>query len=185
MELTPGPNMTWLALLAAREGRRAGFMAVAGIALGLTIVGVLAAAGLAVALEAWPLLWEALRWAGVLFLVYLAFESWVGEKVSAKNQPDETRHFRRGLIVNLLNPKAAAVFVVLIPALVGEASLPSTILHTAIYLALATAVHALIVAFASNLQAFATDPKREKPIRRIFAVLLLGVAIWMAISTAR
>jgi threonine/homoserine/homoserine lactone efflux protein len=32
MELTPGPNMTWLALLSAQRGRRSGLMAVAGIA---------------------------------------------------------------------------------------------------------------------------------------------------------
>ena len=47
VELTPGPNMGWLALLSASEGRRAGFAATAGIALGLAIVAAASALGLA------------------------------------------------------------------------------------------------------------------------------------------
>ncbi|RVD68342.1 LysE family translocator, partial [Mesorhizobium sp. M4A.F.Ca.ET.029.04.2.1] len=43
IELTPGPNMTYLALISASEGRRAGFATVAGIALGLATVGAVAA----------------------------------------------------------------------------------------------------------------------------------------------
>ena len=47
MEITPGPNMTWLALLSAREGRAAGLMAVAGIASGLAMLSLIAATGAA------------------------------------------------------------------------------------------------------------------------------------------
>jgi threonine/homoserine/homoserine lactone efflux protein len=47
IELTPGPNMAWLALTSAGEGRRAGFAAVAGIALGLGMLGAVSAVGLA------------------------------------------------------------------------------------------------------------------------------------------
>lgn len=45
MEITPGPNMTWLALLSAREGRMAGLQAVAGIATGLALLALVAANG--------------------------------------------------------------------------------------------------------------------------------------------
>ena len=53
MELTPGPNMAWLALLSAREGLRAGFVAVA------------AAAGFAAAINTFPIIYQAIRWGGV------------------------------------------------------------------------------------------------------------------------
>ena len=45
IELTPGPNMTYLALVSASDGRRAGFATVAGIALGLAVIGGIAAFG--------------------------------------------------------------------------------------------------------------------------------------------
>ena len=184
MELTPGPNMTWLALLSAREGRRAGLQAVAGIAAGLAVMGVVAASGAAALIATYPLVYEVLRWAGILFLLYLAVEAWVGEKMVAARD-DQGRHFRRGFVINILNPKAAAVFLVMIPAFAGTSGASWLLAMSAIYLAIATAVHALIVVFASNLQQLVANPRREVIARRIFAVLLAGVAIWFAMSTVR
>ena len=76
IELTPGPNMAWLAVLSATEGRRAGFAAVGGVATGLSLVGVAAALGLGAVIERSDILYGLLRWGGVGFLFYLAWEGW-------------------------------------------------------------------------------------------------------------
>ena len=67
IELTPGPNMAWLALTSATQGKRSGFAAVAGIATGLAILALASAMGLAAlaaqlpsplvccAMQAWPI----------------------------------------------------------------------------------------------------------------------------------
>lgn len=113
IELTPGPNMTYLALVAASDGRRAGFATVAGVALGLATIGLAAAFGVAQLVSASPIAYEILRWAGVLFLLYLAWDGWRGEgDVVAVASNSDGRYFRRGLITNLLNPKAAVFYVV-------------------------------------------------------------------------
>jgi len=185
MEITPGPNMTWLALLSAREGRVAGFHAVAGIATGLTVLSIFAAIGAAALITTWPLLYTALRWGGVLFLLFLAWEAWIGEKDDA-NAVEPGRQFRRGLIVNLLNPKAAAVFIVVIPGFAGsDAPAGALIAMTLTYLAIATLAHVLIVAFAGSFERALADPRRERIVRRIFALALAGVAIWFTFGTAR
>lgn len=185
MEITPGPNMTWLALLSAREGRVAGFHAVAGIATGLTVLSIFAAIGAAALITTWPLLYTALRWGGVLFLLFLAWEAWIGEKDDA-NAVEPGRQFRRGLIVNLLNPKAAAVFIVMIPGFAGsDAPAGALIAMTLTYLAIATLAHVLIVAFAGSFERALADPRRERIVRRIFALALAGVAIWFTFGTAR
>ncbi|MCB1435468.1 MAG: LysE family transporter, partial [Alphaproteobacteria bacterium] len=62
IELTPGPNMAYLAILSAQSGRIAGYAAVAGVALGLLIIGLLAAYGVAALIEANHLIYQALRW---------------------------------------------------------------------------------------------------------------------------
>ena len=49
IELTPGPNMAWLAALSLGEGRRAGIAATVGIAIGLALNAVMAALGLGIA----------------------------------------------------------------------------------------------------------------------------------------
>ena len=186
MEITPGPNMTWLALLSAREGRTAGLMAVAGIATGLGLLALIAATGAAALMTAWPPLYEALRWGGVLFLLYLAFEAWNGERDGgAPSVPG--KHFRRGLLVNLLNPKAAAVFIVMIPGFAGPAlgnTGPYLVMNIT-YLAIATLAHVLIVAFAGSFQKALTDPRRELIVRRVFAVALASIAIWFAVTSGR
>ena len=184
MELTPGPNMAWLALLSVREGRRAGFIAVAGIALGLGLLAIAASAGFAALIDTYPLVYEAIRWAGLLFLLYLAFEAWGGEKGKSEGIVDR-RHFRRGVIVNLLNPKAAAVFVVLIPSFAGGASakLSEVLLMSAIYVGIATIAHSLIVSFAGSFRKALSHPAREIIARRLFALMLVAVAVWFALTT--
>src|SRR3954465_1575458 len=70
IEITPGPNMTYLAALSLSHGARTGFAAVAGIALGLMSYGIAAALGLAALIDSSPLLYELMRWAGVGYLVW-------------------------------------------------------------------------------------------------------------------
>ena len=76
VEITPGPNMAYLASLAAVHGRRAGIQAVLGILLGLAAYGILAAFGLAALVGASPTLYAALRFAGVAYMLWLAVEAW-------------------------------------------------------------------------------------------------------------
>lgn len=188
IELTPGPNMTYLALVSAGEGRRAGFATVAGIALGLAVLGIVAALGVTELIQASNLLYEGLRWAGVLFLLFLAYEGWRGQaEVVATDKDADRRYFMRGLVTNLLNPKAAVFYVAVLPTfIVAERPvLSQTITLTAIYVAVATVIHALIVTLAGTLEPFLNDSRRERIARRALSALLAAVAIWFAFSTAR
>ncbi|WP_290806502.1 LysE family transporter, partial [Aquidulcibacter sp.] len=71
LELTPGPNMAWLATLTLDKGRAAGLQALTGIALGLALYLMAAIAGLGALMAAQPQLLAGLRWLGVAYLVYL------------------------------------------------------------------------------------------------------------------
>jgi threonine/homoserine/homoserine lactone efflux protein len=69
IEITPGPNMTYLAALSLSSGARTGFAAVAGIALGLMTYGLIATFGLTTIIDKSPVLYGLLRWGGVLYLL--------------------------------------------------------------------------------------------------------------------
>lgn len=188
IELTPGPNMTYLALVSASDGRRAGFATVAGIAVGLAFIGGIAALGVAELIQASSLLYEGLRWAGILFLLYLAWEGWTaGTDVVSSNSDPGGKYFLRGLVTNLLNPKAAIFYIAVLPTFVeaGRPILAQTVVLTLIYVAVATAIHALIVILAGALQPFLNDPRLERTSRRLLSALLALVAFWFAWSTAR
>lgn len=187
IELTPGPNMTYLALVAASEGRRAGFATVAGVALGLAIVGAIAAFGVAEIVQASPLLYEGLRWAGVAFLLYLAWEGWTAGTDIVSAAGGSGRYFGRGLTTNLLNPKAAVFYVAVLPTFLAadRPALSQTLVLTTVYVAVATVVHAGIVVLAGALEPLLTDPRRETRARRLLSLLLALVAVWFGWSTAR
>lgn len=189
IELTPGPNMTYLALVSASEGRKAGLATVAGVTLGLTIIGLLAAIGAAELVQSSSFAYNALRWAGVLFLLYLAWDGW---RTSAADMaiPEKQgllRNFRRGLVTNILNPKAAVFYIAVLPTFLEsqQAALPQTIILSLIYVAVATIIHLAIISLAGRLAPFLSDPIREQWARRILSLLLAAVAIWFAVSTAR
>ena len=189
IELTPGPNMTYLALVSASQGRHAGLAAVAGVALGLGVIGAAAAFGVAQIISASPLAYETLRWGGILYLLYLAWDGWRGAGETAPTDDDDgaRKYFIRGLVTNLLNPKAAVFYVAVLPGFVNAAEppLPQTLTLTAVYVAIATFIHAGIVMLAGAAAPFLTDPRRERLARRSLSLLLALVAVWFGWSTAR
>lgn len=181
IELTPGPNMAWLAGLAATEGRRSGFAAVAGVAIGLLLNGALAALGLAALLTAAPWLWNALRIAGAAMMAWLAIEAWrgAGERApTAATTASARRAFRTGALINLLNPKAYVFFIVVAPQFLGgrTLTLSNALLLTLISTSIATAIHSLIVVAGDRAHGWLADPARTRIVRRVFAVVMLGVA---------
>ncbi len=186
VELTPGPNMAWLALLSATEGRGRGFAAVAGVALGLALMGLAAAFGLATLVQTQPLAYQALRWAGLAYLLALALQAWRGAERADSSQTGQSdlHYFRQGVITNVLNPKAAVFYVTVLPGFLPIApTLAQTAAVSAVYVAVATLVHGAIVAAAGTAQVALSDPARVAVARRGMALALVGVAIWMFVRT--
>lgn len=194
IEMTPGPNMAYLATLSLSQGIRAGLAAVIGVALGLSVYGVAAALGLSAIIDSSPLLYEVLRWGGAVYLLWLAWEAWTSEAETSPQRADDPNvrprvAFRRGLITNLLNPKAAVFYVAVLPDFVqigaGSVVAMQTLLLSAIYVGIATAIHLTIVLLAGRLQGVIATPDKRRTIRRMLALLLAAIAIWFAFNTAR
>jgi threonine/homoserine/homoserine lactone efflux protein len=193
IEITPGPNMTYLAALSLSAGMRTGFAAVAGIAIGLMTYGIVAAFGLAAVIDNSPLLYGLLRWGGVAYLLWLAWEAWSSERETspeATDGPDGEPWivFRRGLITNLLNPKAAVFYVAVLPEFIrpGASSVMSqTLALSTVYVTIATIIHASIVALAGSLQSMVAASNSRRLVRRLLALALVIIAVWFALTTGQ
>ena len=191
IELTPGPNMAYLAVLSASEGRRAGFAATLGVALGLLIVGLAAAFGLTALINSQPWAYEVMRWGGIGYLLYLAWEGWRGaEEASSESigAPEGVRtFFMRGLITNLLNPKAAVFYLAVLPPFIDAARgvLAQSIWLSLIYVAAATAIHSTIVVLAGSARPYLEDRVLSRWVRRALSVALALIAVWFAVATRR
>lgn len=182
IELTPGPNMAWLAGLAATEGRRSGLAAVWGVALGLLANGVLAALGLAAVLQAAPQLWNGLRYAGAAMMLALAVQAWRGAGDGARRAEQVAssarRAFATGALINLLNPKAYVFFLVVAPQFMRQSAfgLREALLLSLISTVIATVIHLTIVLAGDKAHGWLSDPTRTKTVRRCFAGVMLLVA---------
>ena len=187
IELTPGPNMAWLALLGASRGRVTALAAVAGVALGLSIAGAAAAFGVSALIGTIPWLFQALRWAGSFYLFYLAWDSWRDSATPLETQFDEPlwRYYGQGLLSNILNPKAYLVFAAVLPQFVDPAQplLAQLIALSALYVGVATAIHAAIALLAGSFNRFFADRARARILGRVFALLLTAVAVWFFYAT--
>jgi threonine/homoserine/homoserine lactone efflux protein len=185
IELTPGPNMAYLAVLSASNGRRAGFAATFGVAVGLLVVGLVAALGVAAVIASSRLLYEALRWAGMLYLLWLAWEGWRGEKETSPSEttaePEDSTFFLRGLVTNLLNPKAAMFYLAVLPTFVDErhAVIGQAVILSVVYVTVATAMHATIVLLAGAARPWLEDERRSLVVRRALSLMLAGIAVWL------
>lgn len=190
IELTPGPNMGYLAGLSAVEGRRPALIAVAGVTCGLLIYMLASVVGLTEVLRSHRSLYEILRWSGVAYVVWMAVDTWRGGEAAEDlaSRRSDWALFRRGLLANLLNAKAALFYVTLLPGFIqtGHASptVQALILGGA-HILVSVVIHGTIVLSADGaarrLIAAGSSPKA----RRIFAWALAATAVWIAYETGR
>ncbi|MGC9236045.1 MAG: LysE family translocator, partial [Thiomonas sp.] len=75
MVLTPGPNMIYLISRSISQGRSAGLISLGGVALGFVFYMLCAAFGITALVLAVPYAYDALRFGGALYLLYLAWQA--------------------------------------------------------------------------------------------------------------
>lgn len=186
VELTPGPNMTWLAVLGANRGRPAALAAVAGIAIGLALAGLIAALGLSVLFDYYPSLLTALRIAGTFYLLYLAYEAWT-DATQPQNVAAKPRivYFFQGFISNALNPKAYLFYAAILPQFISISENPNAqiALLTSVYVVIATSIHAMIALLAGSISKWLAISPSAQLVRRGLAIVIAFAAIWFFIST--
>lgn len=125
LNLTPGADMLFCLGQGIRSGPKAGFAASLGIATGSFIHALAAGLGLAALLAAHPPVFEAVRWAGIAYLVWLAVQAL--RQPPGRLKPTETKKsaaftaWRDGTVVNLLNPKIILFTLALVPQFVDPA----------------------------------------------------------------
>ncbi len=189
IELTPGPNMAYLAIISITEGKKSGFFTTLGIALGLLTIGIAAALGIATLITSSPALYQALRVGGILYLLWLAWDGWKTEEKDPDIKQDiytqNIKNFRRGLVTNLLNPKAGLFYIAVLPTFISSSSpiAAQAIGLTCLYVFIATTIHIMIVMLAGTARNFLQDTHKRMIVRRILSALLALIALWFAWST--
>ena len=191
MVLTPGPNMMYLASRSLSQGRRAGMLSLLGTVTGFITYLIMASLGLAgVFLTARWLYWT-VKLAGAAYLLYLAWQVLRPHGTAVfetRDLPAEAaaRLFSMGLLTNLLNPKAAIMYLALIPQFIEPGRghvLAQGLLLGAIQISVSTTVNAAIVLAASALAGFfSARPAWLRGQRLVAGTILAVFAVRLALG---
>ncbi len=127
---TPGPNMLHVMTRSVAFGARRSMAAMAGCLCGLVLVLIASAAGLSAVLLAWPRVFDALRYAGVAYLVFLGIKAWRGAgggpiDLGSDSLPmslSAARLFRGGFVIAISNPKLLLFAAAFLPQFVDRGS---------------------------------------------------------------
>lgn len=191
MVLTPGPNMMYLVSRSISQGRRAGLVSLAGTGVGFLVYMTMANVGLAAVFIVVPWLYTALKVAGAAYLLWLAYKTLRPGGASVFDTRDLPRDstaklFRMGLLTNLLNPKAAIMYLALIPQFVDQNAggvVSQGFQLGAVQIAVSLAVNAFIILAAGSIAVFL----RHKPSwmrwqRWVTGTLLGAVGVKLALD---
>jgi threonine/homoserine/homoserine lactone efflux protein len=189
--LTPGPNMIYLISRSICQGPKAGLISLGGVVLGFVFYMVFSALGITALLMAVPFAYDTLRFCGALYLLYMAWQairpgggSPFQVRELAKDSPSKL--FTMGLFTNLLNPKAAVLYLSLLPQFIvpaqGHVLLQSMVLGSA-QIMVSFCVNALIALSAGYIAVFLAGRPTWAMIQRwLMATVLSGLAVRMLIE---
>jgi threonine/homoserine/homoserine lactone efflux protein len=189
MVLTPGPNMMYLVSRSISQGRGAGLISLSGTAVGFLVYMTMANLGLAAVFVLVPWLFMGFKAVGAAYLAYLAWQALKPGgrslfETQALQRDSAGRLFRMGLITNLLNPKAAIMYLALIPQFIdpvrGHTTAQGFVLG-GVQITVSIVVNATIVIAAGAIASLiARRPSWATWQRRITGTLLGAVALLLA-----
>ena len=194
MVLTPGPNMIYVVSRSISQGRMAGLVSLAGVALGFVIYMLCAAFGITALLLTVPYAYDVLRYGGALYLLYLAWQAVRPGgrspfQVHAYPRDSAKKLFTMGFITNLLNPKIAVLYLSLLPQFIspGQGSvLVQSLVLGSVQITISMIVNALIVIMAGSISVFLAGRPQFQVIQRwLMGTVLAGLAIRMALESRK
>jgi threonine/homoserine/homoserine lactone efflux protein len=191
---TPGPDMLLIASRSATQGSTSGFATLAGIQVGTYCHALAAAFGLSQLFLIVPVAYDVVRYAGALYLLYLAWKAFrssaaVGAPTPGRDRFTAMAVFRQGLLTNLLNPKMALFVLALFPQFVrpeaGGVAMQIMVLATVLNL-IGLAVNGAVILTASRLRrAFTRSGRFGRLPQWMLGTVFAGLAVRLAIDARR
>lgn len=186
--VVPGPDVLYVMARSLGQGKRAGVLSVAGIGAGVLVHTFLAAFGLSRLFLAVPAAYQFVKWAGVLYILYLAYRILRdrGDEVLAgvARRDPPARLIGQAFLTNLLNPKAALFFVALLPqftTLTGDALFGEMVSLGLLVVAMSMAVNVIYALVAVRVARFFRRNRRAERIQKWTSAGLLGVIAGLAL----
>jgi threonine/homoserine/homoserine lactone efflux protein len=188
--LIPGTGAVFTVSTGILQGRRASLWAALGCTLGIVPHLVATIAGLAAIMHTSALAFSALKYAGVLYLLYLAYATWKDRASFAISDAPQEGHalklVGKAILLNLLNPKLTIFFLAFLPQFVSpNASSPlgQMLLLSGVFMLMTFVVFAVYGLLAHSFRAVVINSQRvQNWMRRSFASAFAGLGLHLAFT---
>ncbi len=188
--LIPGTGVIFTVATGLARGRKASVYAALGCTAGIVPHLLATALGLAAVMHTSALAFQALKFAGVAYLIYLAYATWTDRSGFTVEESTTARSAAslvlKAFLINILNPKLTLFFLAFLPHFVDPASespLAQLFLLSAIFMAMTFAV---FVVYGSLAHAFRRrvmeSPRVQSWLRRGFAATFAGLGAHLALA---
>lgn len=188
--IIPGPGVTALVARALGSGFRETFFMGLGLILGDMVYLTAVVLGLALIAQTFTTVFLIVKFAGVLYLGYIAWKLWTAgllpQDIKAKTSANASMSFLSGLLVTLGNPKTMLFYVALVPTLIDIAVIGPReygLLLMATFLVLLTVLLPYIL-LAARARTLLKQPKALQTLNRVAAGVLAGTAAYIATRAA-
>ena len=188
LTIAPGPDIIYVLAQGVSNGKRSAVITALGLCSGITIHTIAAALGLSVIFHTSSFAFNSLKYAGVAYLLFLAYKAVVNSKQFLhSNTPPQLTYkslFQRGFIMNLLNPKVSLFFLAFLPQFITPNSK-----HIALEMAALGAIfmiQAIIIFTIVGLCAGTIGDRilKQPPVARSLSLITAAIFIILSIRLA-
>lgn len=188
--VSPGTGVLYTLAVALQQGSRASIAAAFGCTLGIVPAMLAAMLGLAAVLHTSALAFATLKWLGVIYLLYMAWQALREQGALAVDTPTAGRSHRRvivtGFLINILNPKLSIFFLAFLPQFIaaGESHPLARMFElSTTFMAMTFLVFVLYGLFASGVRdRIISRPKVMTWLRRSFAAGFAALGVKLAFA---
>jgi threonine/homoserine/homoserine lactone efflux protein len=187
MVAIPGPTVMLVVSYALSHGRRSGWATVPGVALGDITCKTLYFVGLGAVLSASALVFQAVKWAGAAYLVYLGVRLWFAPAVVpdadlVRRSASRWRMLGHAWAVTSLNPKGIVFFVAFVPQFLVPAApvVPQLLLLGVTFSTIATLNSIAYTLLAGSVRVAVREPHLLRAVNRVGGSILIGAGLMTA-----
>ncbi|MDT9632524.1 MULTISPECIES: LysE family translocator [unclassified Pseudomonas] len=188
--LIPGTGVIFTVSTGLTAGKRASVFAALGCTAGILPHLLASVLGLSALLHTSALAFEVLKYAGVAYLLYLAYATWRDRSAFAMNDAPAVATacslMLRGFLLNILNPKLTIFFLAFLPQFVTPGSTAAAVqmlVLSAVFMAMTFAVFVIYGLLANGFRrAVIESPRVQNWLRRSFAAAFAGLGLNLAFA---
>ncbi|MGO1500764.1 MAG: LysE family translocator [Marinobacter sp.] len=192
LSIAPGPDNIFVLTQSALYGKKSGVLVTLGLCTGLVVHTTAVAFGVAAIFQTSVVAFTLLKIVGAIYLLFLAWQAFRASasrlEAPGSNLRSSSALYRRGIIMNITNPKVSIFFLAFLPQFASPAQghlAPQIFLLGGVFMGISLVIFSAVAILAGQLGGWLNNsPKAQVYLNRIAGAVFTGLALKLATASA-